>query len=110
MDKEVYKRYRDNHTALNEVTALVERLAENKIKVFSGGDNAPLDKDKYITSWQLGKRFKEMGGSSLGEFDSVISSLYRQVKNWRRDNKPKSQLSFKQTRVQQVGTLRQYHS
>ena len=105
MDKEAYKKYKDNLTALNEVTALVERLAENKIKVFSGGDNAPFDKDKYITSWQLGKRFKEMGGSSLGEFDSVISSLYRQVKNWRRESKPKGQLSFKQKWAQKVGNL-----
>jgi len=105
MDKEAYKKYRDNHTALNEVTALVERLAENKIKVFSGGDNAPLDKDKYITSWQLGKRLKEMGGSSLGEFDSVISNLYREIKGWRRENKPKGQLSFKQRWVQKVGNL-----
>ncbi len=105
MDKEAYKKYKDNLTALNEVTALVERLAENKIKVFSGGDNAPLDKDKHITSWLLEKRLDEMGGSSLGEFDSVINRLYRQVKIWRRDNKPKGQLSFKQRWVQKVGNL-----
>ena len=105
MDYKKYNEYRDNRTALTEVTALVERLAKNKIKVFSGGDNSPLDKDKHITSWLLAKRLNEMGGPSLEQFDNVIDKLYRQARGWRRENKPKKQLFFKQRWVQKVSNL-----
>ena len=105
MDYKKYNEYRDNRTALTEVTALVERLAKNKIKVFSGGDNAPLDKDKHITRWLLAKRLNEMGGPSLEQFDNVIDKLYRQARGWRRENKPKGQLTFKQRWVHKVGNL-----
>ena len=105
MDYKKYNEYRDNRTALTEVTALVERLAKNKIKVFSGGDNSPLDKDKHITRWLLAKRLNEMGGPSLEQFDNVIDKLYRQARGWRRENKPNGQLTFKQRWVQKVGNL-----
>ena len=105
MDYKKYNEYRDNRTALTEVTALVERLAKNKIKVFSDGDNSPLDKDKHITSWLLAKRLNEMGGPSLEQFDNVIDKLYRQARGWRRENKPKKQLFFKQRWVQKVSNL-----